>query len=55
MDAAYEVRCSESGCEALEQLPPSLADKPIDDTRRWLIGRAWSSEPDDRYLCPEHW
>jgi len=55
VDAVYEIRCSQPGCGAMEKLPLYLLDKPHDWTRQWLRGRAWRSEPHDRYLCPAHW
>jgi hypothetical protein len=54
-DASYEVRCSRQGCSAFEKLPMHLLDKPEDRTHQWLMGRAWSTETSEQYLCPEHW
>jgi hypothetical protein len=51
----YEIRCSQPGCNAFEKLPPVLADKPDDWTAQWLMGRAWGTEANERYVCPEHW
>jgi hypothetical protein len=53
-DPTYEVRCCAPECDSSERMPYYLLDKPGDWTTQWLTNRAWSTEGDERHLCPVH-
>ena len=49
------VACAEPGCGVTERLPDHLVDRSDHWIQRWLRGRAWTTDPVGRHLCPEHW